>query len=174
MKKFLCLAVVMATLMFTGVGIGEEAEKAKKAGKPEVKARKTAPSQAELMREKMRQRGAQPMDPEARMKRFKERYTEELTRAKEGPENTIRELHAIKVVAEKEKAKETVAMLDKLIAKTKKQMDQKVKTIKERQAKLKEFMNKRGDRPTRPSARPGRNEGKEAKEGKHKEGKGKK
>ena len=81
-----------------------EAEKAGKAGKPEAKTRKTAPSQAEMMREKMRQRGSQPMNPEVRMKRFREPYTEELARAKEGPENQIRALQAIKVVAEKEKA----------------------------------------------------------------------
>lgn len=169
MKKILCLAVVLATLTFAGVGIGEEAEKK---DKPEARPRKIAPSQAELLREKMKQRGAQPMNSEARMKRFQERFVEEMTRAKEGSENTIRELQAIKKVAEKEKAKETVAMLEKLIAKTKKQMEQKVKTIEERHAKFKEHMNKRGARPTRSGARP---EGKDSKDGKGpKEGKGKK
>ncbi len=149
MKKTLALLAVVAAIVIT-TGICFAAKEKTKDGQKPAKGRT---SQSDALRQKMQQR-RQPgsTNPEDRMKRFKERYDEEVKRATEVPLATIRELTAIKQIAEKEKAKKTIAAIDQLIAKTKTQMDQKVRTIEDRQAKFKEFLEKRGTGPGRPES----------------------
>ena len=171
MKKWLVLVIIAAVIVtVSGIGVGEEE---KVADKPVIqkRARGASDSQAEMLRKQVREgRGRQPTSPEDRMKRFQEQQAKQLERIQKGPTETISELNAIKKFAEKEKATETVAALDKLIAKTQKKMDQRVKTIKDKQARLQERMKKRGKRGPRPERldaqprkRPGRGGKKPAK-----------
>ena len=160
MKKSLILTAVIAAIIITS-GISFAArEDTKKKPTTDKRTLKTQPSQADILRQKTQQRRPMPpMNPEDRNKRFNERYTEELKKAKEGPESTIRELTAIKGIAKKEKAKKTVEAIEKLIVKTQKQLNQRVKVIEERQAKFKEFLEKRGSGPQGPTGRQPRKPG---------------
>jgi hypothetical protein len=148
MKKWLVL-VIMAAVIFSvsGVGIGEKEKDTKKTA-IEKKTPRPSGSKAEELRKQIRQgRGRQPANPKDRMKRFQQMQEAQLKRAQEGPMALIKELNAIKKLAEKEKSKKTVAALEKLIAKTQKKMDTTVKGIKDRQAKHQEMIKKRGKRP---------------------------
>jgi hypothetical protein len=153
MKKTLTLlAVVAAVVITTGICFAAK-EKTANSKKPDQQPVKERTSQADVLRQKMQERRkSMPTDPQDRMKRFKERYDKEVKRATESPLASIRELVAIKKIAEGEKAKKTIAAIDQLIAKTQKQMEKKIQTIEDRQANFKESFEKRG-------ARPGRNAG---------------
>ena len=158
MKKWLVLVIMAAVILtVSGVGIGEEK---KDTDKPVIKARgrKAPGSQAEQLRNQVRQgRGGASANPQDKMKMFKAQQAEQLKKAQEEPLALIRELTAIRKIAEKEGAKGTVAALDKLIAKNKDQMNQRVKVLKERQAKFQGMMEKRnrpGTRPEGPEAQP--------------------
>jgi len=161
MKKWLLL-VIMAAVIFTvsGVGIGE---KVKETEKPTIMKRAPRPtgSQTEEMRKMARPgRGRQPISPEERAKRSKKQQVAQLKRIQEGPTALIQNLNVIKKVAEKEKATETVAALDKLIADTQQKMEKSVKSFKDRQAKHQEMMEKsrkRGEKQGRPSGPPRKN-----------------
>jgi type I site-specific restriction-modification system R (restriction) subunit len=161
MKKWFVL-VIMAAVIFSvsSVGIGEEK---KDADKPAIKKkpRGATGSQADELRERVRQgRDRKPRSQEDRMKRLQMQQADQLRRTQEAPKALIQNLNAIKKLAEKEKATETVAALEKLIAKTQKKMDKKVQGINERQAKYQEMMEKRGKRgvvPPKPGDQPKKN-----------------
>jgi hypothetical protein len=158
MKKWLVL-VIMAAVIFSvsSVGIGEEK---KDADKPVIKKkpRGATGSQADELRNRIHQgRDKQPRNPKDRMKRLQMQQVEQIKRTQEAPQALIKNLNAIKKLAEKEKATETVAALEKLIARTQKKMDKKVQGIKEQQAKYQEMMEKRGKSgpmPAKPDDQP--------------------
>lgn len=150
-KRFILSAVITATIIISGISLAAK-EEVEKGAKVEKKTIKTPSStQTDAVRKKMPPRRRSPQE---NMKRFRERYEKEVANAKKGPKETIRELNAIKAIAEKEKAKDTIAAIDRLILKKQTQMDKKLKTIEERQAKFKQFMEQRGDGRAKPTSPP--------------------
>ena len=138
MKRILTLTVILA-IMTTAAGLAIAEDKQESAANEK---RKTAPSQAEMLREKTRQSRLENMNSEERMARMAERKTQEIQKAKEQPEKLIAELEAIKASAIKEKAKDTALLVDKLIDSTKQKLEKKIANIEERHAKFEKLMSK--------------------------------
>ena len=149
----LTLTALIALITITaGNSIAKDEE-----AKAKAKDIKNPPSHAEMMRETVRQKGVE-MDPEERVKRMQERKTEEIDRAKKQPQALIKQLEEIKALAIKENAKETAAGLDKMIEKTKLEMEKKVATIEERHAKFEEFMSNRNEKSEETKSKRTKNE----------------
>ena len=131
--------IAVAVVAFSGITRAEEEQDApKKEVKAEQQQRNEA--RAEALRQRMqgagggegRMQGRGSVDRESMMKRRTQMLEEQIAKEKEAHEAAVGELKAIKVLAEKEKATKTAAAIQKLIDKTNKKFEAKIKTQKER------------------------------------------
>lgn len=154
MKKCLMLTLIvsaMALIAFTA--FAEEEEKTPKPAKPA--AERTARPRATREGARMRpgrpgQPGRPQMNREQWAKQRVEASEKAVTTAKKEQKTVIGELKAIQVLAEKEKAKETAARIEKLIAKLSPKYDKNIKEAEGRLKRIKEAMERGMGARTRP------------------------
>jgi S-adenosylmethionine synthetase len=133
---FFMTAIIITVIMTTGITIAADNDNNRNKPIPSV-------------RDQIRSKGPQPIDPEARIKQMHERKSSEINAVKKEPTALIKQLEEIKALAKKEKADKTITLIDKLIDKTKKDMDAKIAAIEARHARLQEILSNNEDRASR-------------------------